>query len=51
MWKLHIHLTNNLVAQSEHIKTISTNLLTFKLDMERDFTFFHDQFQVVKANI
>ena len=49
--KLHVHLTNRLIALFEHIEIVSTNLLAFKMDMERDFFFFHICFQTMEANI
>ena len=44
MCSLHLHLTNKLTAQSKHIDTISSDMLAFKANMERDFCSFHDQF-------
>ena len=51
MCRLHVHLTSKLTTQFKHIETISTDLSTFKMDIERDFTYFHDHFQTTKANI
>ena len=51
MCKLHVHLTDKLVTDVEHIETIFTNLLAFQADMEEDLTTFHDKFQFMEANI
>ena len=51
MCRLHIHLTDKLTAQFEHIEIISIDLLVFKMDVEYDFTSFHDKFQTMEANI
>ena len=51
MRRLHVHFIEKLIAQYEHIEIISTDLLAFKMDMERDFFSFHVHFQTMKANI
>ena len=51
MHSLHLHLTTKLTAQFECIDTISSNMLAFREDMERDFSSFHDQFQAMEANV
>ena len=51
MHRLHVHLMDKLMTQLECIKTISIDLLAFKMDMERDFSSFHDLFQSIKANV
>ena len=51
MLNLQLHLTNKLIAQFDRINTISSDTLAFQVDIERDFSSFHDRFQVIKANV
>ena len=51
MHSLHIHLTNKLSTQFKHIDAISSDMLAFRANMERDFSSFHDLFLAMEANI
>ena len=51
MCSLHLYLTNKLTAQFERIDTIFLNMQAFSADMEKDITSFHDQFQIMEANV
>ena len=51
MHSLYLHLTNKLTAQSEHINTISLDMLAFKVDIARDLSSLHDRIQAIEANV